>query len=122
MQRTLFDDTHERSATRSARSSTRRPCPHRDEWEAAGIVDRELFRTAGANGFLGMDVPEEYGGGGVKDFRFNLVIAEEIQRADVNAAGLGIDAAQRHLPAVLPAPDERRAEAAVAARHLLPAS
>jgi alkylation response protein AidB-like acyl-CoA dehydrogenase len=35
-------------------------------------------------------VPEEYGGGGVKDFRFNQVIAEEIQHADVNAAGLGL--------------------------------
>jgi alkylation response protein AidB-like acyl-CoA dehydrogenase len=37
-----------------------------------------------------MDVPEEYGGGGVRDFRFNVVIAEELQRADVNAAGLGL--------------------------------
>ena len=37
-----------------------------------------------------MEVPEEYGGGGVKDFRFNVVIAEELQQADVNAAGLGL--------------------------------
>ncbi len=64
--------------------------PHRDRWEESGIVDRALFTDAGANGFLGIDVPEEYGGGGVADFRFNTVIAEELQRADVNAAGLGI--------------------------------
>ena len=37
-----------------------------------------------------MEVPEELGGGGVEDFRFNVVIAEELQRADVNAAGLGL--------------------------------
>jgi alkylation response protein AidB-like acyl-CoA dehydrogenase len=36
-----------------------------------------------------MAVPEEYGGGGVADYRYNVVIAEEIQRAGVNAAGLG---------------------------------
>src|SRR5215467_2977786 len=64
--------------------------PHHREWERAGIVDRDLFRAAGAHGFLGMAVPEEYGGGGVDDFRYNLVIAEEIQRAGVNAAGLGL--------------------------------
>ncbi len=63
--------------------------PHAEEWEQAGIVDREVFAKAGAQGFLGMAVPEEYGGGGVDDFRYNVVIAEEIQVAGVNAAGLG---------------------------------
>jgi alkylation response protein AidB-like acyl-CoA dehydrogenase len=90
MQRTLFDDTHEefRSAFRSFLE--REAVPHAGRWEAEGIVDRRLFSVAGANGFLGMEVPEKYGGGGVKDFRFNVVIAEELQRADVNAAGLGL--------------------------------
>ena len=63
--------------------------PHHEDWEQAGIVDRSMFTKAGAQGFLGMAVPEEHGGGGVQDFRYNLVIAEEIQRAGVNAAGLG---------------------------------
>ena len=90
MRRTLFDDTHEafRGAFRSFLE--REAVPHSARWEAEGIVDRQLFAVAGANGFLGMEVPEEYGGGGVKDFRFNVVIAEELQRADVNAAGLGL--------------------------------
>jgi alkylation response protein AidB-like acyl-CoA dehydrogenase len=90
MRRMLFDDTHEefRSAVRAFLE--REAVSHAAEWEAEGIVDRELFRVAGANGFLGMEVPERYGGGGVRDFRFNVVIAEEIQRADVNAAGLGL--------------------------------
>src|SRR4051812_14625969 len=90
MRRTLFDDVHDefRAAFRSFLD--REAVPNYARWEAEGIVDRELFRIAGANGFLGMEVPEEYGGGGVKDFRFNVVIAEELQRADVNAAGLGL--------------------------------
>ena len=90
MQRTLFDDTHEAFRDSFSTFLEREVAPNRNRWEEAGIVDRELFVSAGANGFIGIDVPEEYGGGGVKDFRFNQVIAEEIQRADVNAAGLGL--------------------------------
>jgi len=90
MRRTLFDDTHEefRSAFRSFLE--REAVPNAAAWDAAGVVDRSLFAVAGANGFLGMEVPEEHGGGGVKDFRFNVVIAEELQAADVNAVGLGL--------------------------------
>ena len=78
------------SVPRSPRSSNGRWSPIAQRWESSGIVDRELFLAAGASGFLGMDAPKEFGGGGVADFRFNVVIAEELQRADVNAAGLGI--------------------------------
>ncbi len=90
MQRALFDETHDAFRASFGTFLDREAVPNRDRWEQAGIVDRELFIAAGANGFLGMDVPEEYGGGGVKDFRFNQVIAEEIQRTDLNAAGLGL--------------------------------
>ena len=90
MRRTIFDDTHEqfRSAVRSFLE--REATPHNERWEQEGIVDRALFESAGANGFLGIEVPEKYGGGGVRDFRFNMVLHEEIQRAGVNAAGLGL--------------------------------
>ena len=90
MRRTIFDDTHEqfRSAVRSFLE--REAIPHNDRWEREGIVDRALFEAAGANGFLGIEVPEKYGGGGVRDFRFNMVLHEEIQRAGINAAGLGL--------------------------------
>ena len=89
MERTLFDADHElfRASVRGFIGAEL--APHHEEWERAGIVDREVFRKAGALGFLGMAAPEEHGGGGVADFRYNVVIAEEIQRAGVNAAGLG---------------------------------
>jgi alkylation response protein AidB-like acyl-CoA dehydrogenase len=64
--------------------------PHHAEWEAAGLVPRELFAAAGAQGLLGMAVPEEYGGGGVPDFRFNAVLAEELMRAGVAGSGNGL--------------------------------
>jgi len=90
MQRMLYDDTHEAFRDSFRTFLEREAVPNRERWDEAGVVDRRLFTAAGANGFLGIDVPERYGGGGVRDFRFNAVIAEELQRCDVNAAGLGL--------------------------------
>ena len=64
--------------------------PHYLEWESAGLTPRELFAAAGANGFLGMQIPEEYGGGATPDFRFNQVLGEELALAGVGGAGLGL--------------------------------
>jgi alkylation response protein AidB-like acyl-CoA dehydrogenase len=89
MERTLFEDDHELFRESVRGFIAKELVPHHDEWERAGIVDRGVFTKAGAQGFLGMAVPEALGGGGVSDFRYNVVIAEEIQRAGVNAAGLG---------------------------------
>jgi alkylation response protein AidB-like acyl-CoA dehydrogenase len=89
VRRDLFEAEHEMFRDSVRRFIETEMVPHHDAWERAGIVDRELFRKAGASGFLAMAVPEEHGGGGVDDFRYNLVIGEEVQRAGVNAAGLG---------------------------------
>jgi alkylation response protein AidB-like acyl-CoA dehydrogenase len=90
MLRTLFEDTHEQFRQAFATFLAREAVPHRERWDAAGLVDRELFAAAGVSGFCGTDVPDEYGGGGVPDFRFNAVMHEEIQRAGLNAELLGL--------------------------------
>jgi alkylation response protein AidB-like acyl-CoA dehydrogenase len=90
MRRSLFDADHEAFRESFRAFLDKEVVPHHDAWDAAGIVPRDLFLTAGRSGFLGMDVPDEYGGGGVADFRFNTVIAEETMRAGVAGAGLGI--------------------------------
>ncbi len=89
MERTLFNDDHELFRQSVRGFIAKEMAPHHESWEEAGIVDRSLFQKAGAQGFLGMAAPEAHGGGGEADFRYNVVIAEEIQRAGVNAAGLG---------------------------------
>ena len=88
--RAIFDDTHEAFRDSFASFIAKEMSPHYMEWEAAGIAPREIFAAAGANGFLGMQIPEEYGGGGSDDFRFNQVIAEEFAYAGIGGAGLGI--------------------------------
>ncbi|MGI8761017.1 MAG: acyl-CoA dehydrogenase family protein [Jatrophihabitantaceae bacterium] len=64
--------------------------PNYLDWERAGISPREVFLEAGRGGFLGMQVPEEFGGGGVEDFRFNQALDEQIALAGVTGTGLGI--------------------------------
>jgi long-chain-acyl-CoA dehydrogenase len=61
--------------------------PHHADWERAGQVDREVWRTAGKQGLLGFDVPVEYGGGGIADFRYPVILNWEVMR--VGATGLG---------------------------------
>ena len=90
MRRDLFDEEHELFRRSFRRWLDKEVVPHYLEWEDAQIVPHELFSAAGEHGFLGMAVPTEHGGGGDDDFRYNLVIGEEIQHAGVNAAGLGI--------------------------------
>ncbi|HPB45907.1 MAG TPA: acyl-CoA dehydrogenase family protein, partial [Microthrixaceae bacterium] len=89
MTRPIFTDDHEmfREAYRSF--VERSLVPRREEWEAAGIVSRDVWEEAGAAGFLAFDTPEEYGGPGVKDFRYNLVVVEELARAGAMATGAG---------------------------------
>jgi alkylation response protein AidB-like acyl-CoA dehydrogenase len=93
MRRSLFDDVHE-DFRASFRTFLQREVIGDEgrygEWERAGIVPREVFALAGRGGFLGMAVPERFGGAGAEDFRFNLIIGEETQRAGVGSFGLGI--------------------------------
>jgi acyl-CoA dehydrogenase len=78
MRRTLYDAEHEalRSAFRSFLLAE--AVPNIEQWERDGVVDREFVRRAGANGFLGFEVPEQYGGQGLVDFRYNAVMSEEV--------------------------------------------
>jgi alkylation response protein AidB-like acyl-CoA dehydrogenase len=56
----------------------------------SGYRPRSLYTAAGQYGFLGMAIPEQYGGGGSNDFRFNAIISEEFAAAGIGGAGLGI--------------------------------
>ncbi len=90
MRRTIFTEEHDMFRDSFRQFVAKEIAPNVEQWERDGIVPRELFAAAGASGFLGTDVPEHYGGGGVDDFRYNLIIGEEVQRAGSGGAGLGL--------------------------------
>jgi alkylation response protein AidB-like acyl-CoA dehydrogenase len=90
MEQQLYEPVHEEFRELCREFLTREAVPHHEEWERAGIVDRDVWRKAGAAGLLGMDVPEEYGGGGQRDFRFNAVLVEEIVGSGCSGLGFGL--------------------------------
>ena len=90
MKRTSSRPTTTPSATPCATFCEKEIAPHHEQWEKDWIVPRELWTKAGELGLLGFMMPEEYGGGGIDDFRFNAVLAEEIVRVGGSGVGFGI--------------------------------
>ena len=90
MRRDLFESEHDMFRDSFRRFLDKEIVPRTEEFERDGIMDRTIFAKAGEAGFLGMEVPEEYGGGGVKDFRYNTVIIEEVAETAIGGSGLGI--------------------------------
>ena len=86
----LYLDEHEDFRSTARTFYEREVVPHHDQWERDGIVPRELWRTAGEAGLLCFDVPEEYDGPGVVDFRYNVILSEEQARAGVSGPGFSV--------------------------------
>jgi len=90
MKRELFETEHHLFRVSFRAFLKREVTPFYPQWEQDGIVSREVWQKAGQQGFLGMDVPEEYGGSGVNDFRFNTIIVEELARGRFMGIGIPI--------------------------------
>ncbi|WP_280490096.1 acyl-CoA dehydrogenase family protein [Nocardia carnea] len=97
MRRTLFTQDHEDFRGLVRDFLAREVVPAYEQWREDGMVPRQLFTDLGKLGIIGTAVPEEYGGGGQDDYRFNVVIQEEAARAMVTLGGL-----RTHLDVVVP--------------------
>ena len=84
--RDIFDEEHEAFRDAVGTFLDKEVVPHHDQWERDGIVDREVWAKAGAQGLLGLQLDEEHGGGGTQDFRYNVVIGEEMAKRGVYGA------------------------------------
>lgn len=87
--RTLFNADHEAFRDSFRRFVEKEITPFHDSWEEQGYVDRDVWRTAGENGFLCMTMPEEYGGAGA-DKLYSVAQMEEIARTGVSGIGFGL--------------------------------
>ena len=90
MERNIFTEEHQMFRESVRRFIQKEIAPYHEEWEKAGIVPRELWLKAGEMGFLAMDVPEAYGGLGLQDFRYNVVLTEELTKAGASGVGFGL--------------------------------
>lgn len=87
MERTLFEPEHELFRESYQKFLAQHVAPNHEKWEVQNIVDRDVWVEAGKQGFLGTAVPEEFGGGGVKDFRYNAIITEETTKGGFSGIG-----------------------------------
>jgi alkylation response protein AidB-like acyl-CoA dehydrogenase len=86
----LYTSEHEDFRKTARTFYEREVVPFHDQWEQDGIVPRELWRKAGEAGLLCFDVPEEYDGPGVSDFRYNVILSEEQTRANASGPGFSV--------------------------------
>lgn len=96
----IFDEDHEEFRQSFRRFLARDVTPHYPRWRSDNSLPRAVFKTAGENGFLGILAPEEFGGAGLNDFRFGLVMVQEAMAA--GATGLALMLA-RHSCIAIPA-------------------
>ncbi|POX38005.1 acyl-CoA dehydrogenase [Streptomyces sp. Ru73] len=92
MQRTVFNEDHEAFRETLRSFIAKEVVPVFPSWEEQGHPDREFYRRLGELGVLGIQVPEEYGGGGEASFKFSAVVMEETARAGVSFGGYSVHA------------------------------
>ena len=88
--RTLFEPEHDLFRESYRAFLDKHVAPHHDQWEKDKIVDRGVWLEAGKQGFLGMAMPEEYGGGGNPDFRYNTIVVEETVAGRYSGLGFSL--------------------------------
>ena len=84
MQRTIYDADHEAYRSSVREFLDRQARPHIDQYIEDKAIPREIWVEAGKQDLLGLEIPEEFGGVGARDYRFNAVLGEEL--AAVSAA------------------------------------
>ncbi|EOM76986.1 acyl-CoA dehydrogenase [Rhodococcus rhodnii] len=97
MQRTVFGEDHEVFRKTIRDFIAKEVVPVYPEWEKQGHPPRAFYNRLGELGVLGIQVPEEYGGGGTDDITYSLVIAEETA-----AAGVSFGSQSVHTNLILP--------------------
>ena len=86
----IYEQEHEDFRAMARTFMEKEVAPHMEQWEKDGQVSRELWLKAGEQGLLCFDVPEEFGGMGVEDFRYNAIVSEELSRVGASGPGFPV--------------------------------
>lgn len=97
MRNSLYGRDHEQLRAAVRAFLQREAVPHVEKWEQQHRVDLDFYRKAGELGILGLQIPEEYGGGGQTSFTYNLVVAEELIGAHLSLSPVRV-----HIDVVVP--------------------
>ncbi|WP_242901043.1 acyl-CoA dehydrogenase family protein [Actinomadura terrae] len=90
MAREIFTEEHEAFRAMVRAFLAKEVTPHHAQWEKDGVVSRDVWLAAGRQGLLGIEMPEEHGGGGNTDYRFYVVLNEELAKAGAHGPGFSV--------------------------------
>jgi alkylation response protein AidB-like acyl-CoA dehydrogenase len=90
VKRTLYEPDHEAYRATVREFLSREVVPNQDDWDRDHWIDREVFARAAKAGIYALQIDEEYGGAGEPDYRYRMVVSEEIARINALSFGLTI--------------------------------
>ncbi|MCW3472812.1 acyl-CoA dehydrogenase family protein [Rhodococcus pyridinivorans] len=90
MQRSLYDKEHELYRESVRAFLEREVAPYQEQWDRDGMIDRSVFARAAKSGIYALEVPEQHGGSGESDYRYRMVVCEEIARINALSFALTI--------------------------------
>jgi acyl-CoA dehydrogenase len=90
MRRDIFTGEHEAFREMVRSFIAKEIAPYHEQWERDRQVSRDVWLAAGRAGLLGIDVDEKYGGGGSPDYRYYLILNEEMARAGAHGPGFSV--------------------------------
>jgi len=90
MQRDIFDAEHGEFRDLVRAFIAKEVTPYHEQWEADRMVSREVWLAAGKAGLLGIEIDEKYGGGGAQDYRYYLILDEELAKAGATGPGFAV--------------------------------
>lgn len=90
MKRHLYNEDHEAYRETVREFLAREVVPHQEAWDRDRWIDRTVFSRAAKSGIYGLQIPEAYGGSGEADYRFRMIVCEEIARINALSFGLTI--------------------------------
>jgi len=90
MQRDIFDAEHREFRDLVRAFIAKEVTPYHEQWEADRMVSRDVWLAAGKAGLLGIEIDEKYGGGGTQDYRYYLILDEELAKAGATGPGFAV--------------------------------
>ncbi|MGU3500957.1 acyl-CoA dehydrogenase family protein [Mycobacterium sp. C31M] len=90
MERTLYGPDHEAYRETVREFLAREVVPHQHDWDRERWIDRSVFGRAAKSGVYGLQIAEQYGGSGEPDYRYRMIVCEEIARINALSFGLTI--------------------------------
>lgn len=90
MRRDIFTEDHDAFRDMVRSFITKEIEPYHEQWDRDGVVSRDVWLAAGRAGLLGIDFDERYGGGGNPDYRYYVILNEEMSRAGASGPGFSV--------------------------------